>query len=71
MPKTWALWFHLEMHQQLLAQQKAMEQQAMQAEVLDTQQGKVGKINVGAEKRSPQAAASPLKSETNTQAMVR
>lgn len=68
-PKTWAVWFHLTQHEQMLAEQKAMEQQAQQAEMqaktLDSQGGQNGKIKVGAEKQSPMAAASPLKAEIN------
>lgn len=69
-PKTWAVWFHLEQHQQLLAQQKAQEQQAQQM-AMQQQQQKLqpqqsgGKLNVGAEKRNPQAAASPIQTEMN------
>lgn len=63
-PKTWATWFHIEMHQQLLAQQ--LQQQQMQAQMqqtpqmLDQQGGQNGKINVGKDKKAPQNAASPL-----------
>lgn len=71
--RTWSLWFHLAAHEQALAQQKAMEMQAQQQAL---EQGKSagqtkntsGKINVGAEKRSPMAAASPIKTEFNPQA---
>lgn len=65
-PKTWAVWFHLEQHQQLLAQQKAMEQQAMQMQLMaggGQTPGQSNKLNVGADKRNPQAQASPLKTE--------
>lgn len=67
-PKTWAMWFHIEMHQQLLAEQKAQEQQAMQmqmaqGQVLDNGNGQTGKINVGQERRNPMETASPLKTE--------
>lgn len=66
-PKTWATWFHLEQHQQLLAEQKAQEQQAQQMAMMqDAGQGSTGsKLNVGAEKRSTTAAASPIKTEMN------
>lgn len=60
-PKTWALWFHLSEHEKMLAEQKKQEATMMQQEM---QEG--GQINVGAEKRSPKAAASPLKSEINS-----
>lgn len=36
-PKTWAVWFHLEMHQQLLSQQKIMQQQQMQQQMQQEQ----------------------------------
>lgn len=68
--KTHAMWFHIAMHEQMLAEQKAMEQQAAQmqmmgqGQVLDNGASKNGKINVGSEKQSPMAAASPLKAET-------
>lgn len=57
-PKTWALWFHLAEHERQLAEQKAQEQMMMQAEMGDPKA-----MSVGAEKRSPMAAASPLKTE--------
>lgn len=68
MPKTWELWFHLDWHQKLLAEQKEQEMQAMQAQMqpenaspTSTSQPKVGK-----EKKNPLAAASPLKTEINS-----
>ena len=67
-PKTWAVWFHIEMHQRMLAEQKAQEMQAQQmqmmegSQVLDSPGGMSGKM--GVEKKSPMAAASPLKTET-------
>jgi hypothetical protein len=68
-PKTWATWFHLEQHKQLLAQQKAQEMQAQQQAMMNDasggQGGQPNKINVGAEKRSPQAATTPIKTEMN------
>lgn len=63
--RTWAMWFHLMAHEQALAQQKALEQQMMQQQALDMGGQKPGKINVGSEKRSPTAQASPLKTEFN------
>ncbi len=70
-PKTWALWFHLNEHEQALAEQKAQEMAAQQAammqggepsgQVLDSSAPSSGKI--GAEKKDPMAAASPLKTE--------
>ena len=68
-PKTWAVWFHLEAHKQMLAQQKAQEMQAQQMALmnqsLEQTQNSPGKLNVGIEKRSPIAAASPIKTEMN------
>lgn len=58
-PKTWATWLHIAEHQEALAKQKQMEQQAM----LESQGTEGTSTNVGAEKRSPMAAASPLKTE--------
>jgi len=74
-PKTWAVWFHINMHEQMLAQQKAMEQQVqaqalMQGgqsqagaspQVLDTGAQRNDKIS--AEKKSPLAQATPLQTE--------
>ena len=67
-PKTWAVWFHLEGHQRMLAEQKAQEMQAnlmqMQGnQVVDNTTPSQGKI--GVEKRNSQSAASPLKQEFN------
>jgi len=61
-PKTWATWFHIEWHQELLAQQKAMEQQQAQMEL---QQGGAlgGSGAVGKEKQNPSSQTSPLKTE--------
>jgi len=82
-PKTWAVLFHLARHEQLLAQQKAMEQQMMQmqmqnqvlkqgqTQVLDNSRGQIGKINVGTEKRSPMAATTPLKTEFQPRTTMR
>lgn len=79
-PKTWALWFHMAEHEKLLDEQKAQMQQAQQmqlmenSQVLDNGSGTTGNINMGSqsvsdklgtERRSPQAAASPLKTEIN------
>lgn len=67
--RTWAMWFHLAAHEQELAKQKAMEMQAQQMALQDQSGGQTpnapGKLNVGAEKRSPTAAASPLKTAIN------
>lgn len=95
-PKTWALWFHLREHQDLLAKNPPQNQSSeggnqvsesmsfkdlppdgqvqmaaqagikldggqMAQQVPDKKVG--GKVSVGAEKKNPQSAASPLKSE--------
>lgn len=63
-PKTWATWFHLMAHEELLAQQKAQEQMMMQMEAQGIQQKQLGgKGSVGPEKQSPMAMAAPLKNE--------
>ncbi len=68
--RSWAMWFHIEQHKQLLAQQKAMEMQAMQMQMMagggaGQSPGQPNSINMGAEKKSPMAAASPMKTEFN------
>lgn len=64
-PKTWAVWFHLMEHEKALEEQKLqeqqMQQQQMMAEGPPTPLG--GKGQVGKEKSSPLAQASPLKTE--------
>lgn len=69
-PKTWATWFHMAEHEKYLAEQKAQEQLAAQQQQQmagQTAGGNppTGALNVGKEKRSSQAAASPLKTEIN------
>ncbi len=64
--RTWAMWFHIAEHEDELAKQKAQEMQAQQMQMMGgqaPQQGGPPKLNVGAEKRSPSAQASPLKTE--------
>ena len=66
-PKTWATWYHIDWHEKLLAQQKQQEMQMQQMQMQEMQ-GKAppalgGKGKVGAEKSSPLAQASPLKTE--------
>jgi len=60
-PKTWATWLHIMEHEEMLAEQKAQEQEMMQQEMQGSSLGGKGKI--GAEKSSPLAQASPLKTE--------
>ena len=63
-PKTWATWFHLLAHEELLAQQKAQEQMMMQMEAQGMQKNSLGgKGKVGAEKSNPLSQASPLATE--------
>lgn len=63
-PKTWALWFHMAEHEKYLAEQKAQEQIAQEQQLQQGQeQSTNGALNVGKEKRSVTAAASPLKTE--------
>ena len=62
-PKTNATWFHLDWHQKLLAEQKKREMEALQMEMGGNMES-TSKPKFGAEKKSPKAAASPLKTET-------
>lgn len=65
-PKTWEAWFHIDWHEKLLSEQKKQQMQAQQQAMTDniTPQGsKVGQPSIGAEKKSPLAQASPLKTE--------
>ncbi len=78
-PKTWALWIHLAQHEKYLAEQKAQEQLAMQQQqqtagqtATSSPNGEIGgQLQVGAEKRSSQAAASPLKTEINSKDSIK
>ena len=63
-PKTWATWFHLMEHEEMLAMQKAQEQMMMAQEAQGMQQNSLGgKGKVGKEKQSPKSQASPLATE--------
>lgn len=70
-PKTWATWLHIQEHEDALAKQKQQEMPAAQQQAQQSATSAMGgasggsgpKVNVGAEKRSPLAAASPLKTE--------
>ncbi len=68
-PKTLATWFHIAEHEERLAEQKKsailQEQIQQQAVQQGGQQELPGQIKVGAERRDPEAAASPLKTEIN------
>lgn len=60
-PKTWATWLHIMAHEEMLSLQKAQEQMMMAQEMQQQELGGTGKV--GAEKKSPIAQASPLKTE--------
>lgn len=60
-PKTNATWLHIDWHQKLLAEQKKQDMQARQMEMSATMQP--NKPQMGAEKKSPLASATPLKTE--------
>ena len=66
-PKTWATWLHIDWHQKLLAEQKKQEMVALQQQMMGgTMEGNTGgptQPKIGAEKMSPTASASPLKTE--------
>jgi hypothetical protein len=63
-PKTWATWYHIAWHEELLAKQKQQEMQMQQQQAQEMQQSSLGgKGKVGVEKKSPMAQASPLKTE--------
>lgn len=64
-PKTWAVWFHLKEHEDMLAAQQKQEQMAAQAE--QQQMVETGKPKPGKEKKSPMAQATPLKTETKSE----
>lgn len=56
-PKTWATWFHIAQHEDMLAKQKAEEQQMLQLQQQGAPQGTSSQTGT----TSPLAAASPLK----------
>ena len=59
-PKTWEMWFHLDWHEKLLAEQKKQEMLAQQ----EMQSGNMASSKPqGKEKSNPRSAASPLKTE--------
>lgn len=72
-PKTWATWFHLAEHEKALAEelekQKQMQEmqiaQATQMQPPTQEPQNSGTIDVGSEKKSPIAMASPLQTEIN------
>ncbi len=60
--KSWALWAHIDWHEKLLAEQKKKQQEQAQMEMSSNMES-TSKPQFGASKNSPQAAASPLKTE--------
>lgn len=62
-PDTWAKWYHIDWHMKLLDEQKKQQMAAEQQQMAEMQGELGGKGKVGAEKSSPVAAASPLKTE--------
>ena len=73
--RTWAMWFHIDEHERALAEQQTMMMQAQQMELMgqpvDKTSGNMQKMNIGAERKSPVEAASPLKTETNPQSYLK
>ena len=64
MPKTLATWYHIAWHEELLAEQKRQEMMAQQQAINESMGAiEAGKPKVGADKKNPMQAASPLKSE--------
>lgn len=62
-PKTWATWFHIAEHEEMLAKAKAM----VQSEQASVSAGNSSqKPQPGAERSSPMGAAAPLKQEAVT-----
>ena len=62
-PKTHATWLHIDWHQKLLAEAKKREMDALQMEMSGNMETSGSKPKFGAEKKNPQSAASPLKTE--------
>lgn len=58
-PKTWATWFHIEMHQKMLAQQKAQEQAQQMMQAMPPQSPQMQQQPQA--QNNPMEAASPLK----------
>lgn len=67
-PKTWATWYHIKWHEELLAKQKEQNQQMMQAQQMQQTGQQVPGQNpkMGPEKTSPLSQAAPLKTEMQT-----
>lgn len=62
-PKTWELWFHIDWHEKMLAEQKKQQMLAQQQMQSGNIQPNQGQIQVGTEKSNPLSQASPLKTE--------
>ena len=62
-PKTWQTWVHIDWHEKLLAEQKKQQMLAQQQQQADMMNTTGAKPKVGAERSSPMAQASPLKTE--------
>lgn len=60
LPKTWELWAHIDWHEKLLAEQKKQEMLAQQQQMMGEP---TGAPQIGADKKNPMEAASPLKTE--------
>lgn len=60
-PKTWEAWFHIDWHEKLLSEQR--KKAMLQAQEQETATIGAKGPAVGAEKRNPKSAASPLKTE--------
>lgn len=65
--RSWEMWFHINQHEQMLAQQKAQQMQAEQLALQQETQKNAGQnstgsntLNVGAKASNPQNAAAPL-----------
>lgn len=69
-PKTWSTWMHIEWHKELLAKQKAMEQQQMEMQTQQMSQ-QMNQPKVGVERGNPRQQASPLKTEIKNQPQVK
>ncbi len=74
-PNSWSKWIHIHWHQELLGLQKKQQMQAQQQGVQggnpqdanNPDKGGGGKPKVGEQKKNPQEAAAPLKSEMQAQ----
>ncbi len=66
-PKTWATWFHVDLHEKMLAEQKKQQMLAQQQTMNDTMGATAqGKPKVGTDMKSPMGAVSPLKTAINS-----